>query len=608
MSISSRAPGFKKISLSLLFGFHLSAGLRPLIRYLLLLCALIFIGLPAFAQTKTERIRLDDLKPSVKVWPSLTMLADPKQSLGIQEVMRLSPLFSTPATAYGTLGLRKEAIWLHIPVEVSATSNGLWVLDIDYAPLNRIDVYVTNNETVVDQGVLGNLQPYERRLINSRAPAFGLQLKAGMRYDVYLRIENIGAMILPISIRKPSTFHASALNEQMLQGLLTGLAVCLLIYSLAQWVTLGEHLFIKYALLITGSLLFSLLQFGVGAQYLWPGNIWMELHIGGLSAFIASTGSFLFIEQALAEADSKPWFSRIMKLGACLNLFFASIFCFDWIDVETVTAIVGTLGLAPALLGLPGAIRRTRRGESVGIYFLSAWLVYFITTAILIEVIKGHLPANFWTVHSFQFGATFDMLIFMRVLGLRTKALHSAIDHARSERDSFHSLAHTDPLTGLPNRRSLNAAITSAIAHAGPEKILAVYMLDLDGFKKINDQYGHDVGDELLVSVAARLRSNLRNTDIISRLGGDEFVVASAGLHSSQQALELGEKLLKSFNYAFILSEHTCRVGLTVGYALAPFDGRDTISLLKRADAAMYAGKQGGKHCVKRSEASMALD
>ncbi|WP_296449065.1 diguanylate cyclase [Rhodoferax sp. UBA5149] len=537
----------------------------------------------------------------------MTVLPDSQKSLSIDEVMVAADRFMPPETAYGTLGLRKDAVWLHIPISVSSQGDGLWVLDIDYPVLNRIDVYLTHDKTVVEKARLGSLQPYGQRSIRGRSLSFGLKLKAGSHYDLYLRVESKGALILPITLSKPSEFHANALAEQMLQGLLTGLALCLLVYSLAQWFTLGEHLYLKYAILVCGSLLFSLLQFGVGAQYVWHGNSWMELHVAGLSALIAATGSFLFIEQALAGPDVNPWISRLMKAGAGFTVFFALCFSFDLIDVYFVTAIISTLGLAPALLGMPGAISRARRGESVGIYFLLAWAVYFVTTAILIEVIKGRVGVSFWTMHSFQFGATFDMLVFMRVLGLRTKALHTAVKHATRERDSLDSLAHTDPLTGLPNRRRLNSSMAEAIRHAGPGKIVAVYMLDLDGFKQINDRYGHDVGDELLIAVAARLQANVRHSDVISRLGGDEFVVMSTGLNSARQAAELGEKLIKAFNDPFALTEHSCRIGLTIGYALAPLDAGDAISLLRRADAAMYAGKNEGKHCVRRGDGSESL-
>lgn len=577
-------------------------------RFIFFIFSIFLFGWSAKASSQTETIFLDDMTPMVRAWPAVSILADPQKNLKIEDVLKSTAKFEAPKTAYATLGMRTDAVWLRIPFSVSPESNGIWVFDAEYPVINSLEIYLVANNTIIEKKTLGNIQAHQNRPINSRTLSYGFRLKPGTNYDVFLRVENTGAMILPITFSKPAEFHAMALDEQMLQGLLTGLALCLLVYSLAQWITLREHLFVKYAILIFGGLLFTLLQFGVGSQYIWHGNAWVELHAGGLSALIAATGSFLFIEQALAGADMKPWLSRLMKIGASLTTFSAICFSFDWISINTVAAIVGTLGLAPALLGMPPAFKKARRGESVGIYFLLAWAIYFITTAIMVEVIKGRIGANFWSLHSFQFGATFDMLAFMRVLGLRTKALQTAIIHARTERDNMHSLAHTDPLTGLPNRRSLNTAISEAIKHAKSDKILAVYMLDLDGFKQVNDQYGHDVGDELLIAVAARIRRNLRDTDIVSRLGGDEFVVMSTGLHSTRQAQELGEKLLRAFNYAFVLSEQTCRVGLTVGFALAPMDGHDCNSLLKRADAAMYAGKQGGKNCVLRGEASEGLD
>jgi diguanylate cyclase (GGDEF)-like protein len=570
---------------------------------LLLLCLAMGAAPAAAAVALPAMLVLDDSTPSIQAWPAVTVLADPTGALAISDIAA-SKQFAVPQTANGTLGMRREVMWLHIPLTVSERSDGEWVFDVDYAPLQRIDVTIRSGNDLVKRASLGSLQAAGEQPRASRSHAMALQLAPGKSYDMYLRVETMGAMVLPITFSKPPVFHASALNEQMLQGLLSGLALCLLVSSLAQWVTLREHLFGKYALLISGSLLFTWLQFGIGMQYVWPGNVWMEMHAGGLSALIAATGSFLFIEQALTGPDMKPWLSKAMKGGAVLTTAVAICYALDWINVYTVTAVVSTLGLAPALLGLPGAIKRARRGETVGIYFLLAWAVYFVTTAILIEAFKGRLPVNFWTLHSFQFGATFDMLVFMRILSLRTKALQSAMRLATRERDKFHSLAHTDPLTGLPNRRSLNETITRELSTISPQNMLAVYMLDLDGFKSVNDLYGHDVGDELLIAVANRLQANLRNSDIVSRLGGDEFVIMSSGLTTAEQAQELGEKLVRAFDAPCVLSHHVCKVGLTIGYALAPLDERDIFGLLKLADGAMYAGKMAGKHCVRRTTTS----
>ena len=193
------------------------------------------------------------------------------------------------------------------------------------------------------------------------------------------------------------------------------------------------------------------------------------------------------------------------------------------------------------------------------------------------------------------------MLIFMYIATRRTNAIHLAAQNATQERDVLHSMAHTDPLTGLFNRRGLNSSLATALLGVAPGKILGVYMLDMDNFKPVNDQYGHDVGDELLMLVAARLRASMRTGDVVARTGGDEFVVVATGLKTDTQAKELGNKLLDIFRMPFALREQTCQIGITIGYALAPTDGHNATSLLKHADAAMYAGKQNGKNRAGRT-------
>ena len=211
------------------------------------------------------------------------------------------------------------------------------------------------------------------------------------------------------------------------------------------------------------------------------------------------------------------------------------------------------------------------------------------------------MPVNFWTLHSFQFGATFDMLAFMYVLTLRTKAIRQAAIHASMERDIMRALAHTDPLTGLPNRRSLGDALAQSLAGASKDRMLAVYLIDVDEFKPVNDTYGHEIGDELLVEIARRLQANVRSGDIVARLGGDEFVVLANGLRGPDQAKDLGDQLLALFDAPVKLSKTEVRIGLTIGYSMAPEDGTDTSTVLRLADSAMYQGKQDGKRRLQRA-------
>jgi len=487
--------------------------------------------------TSAAPLDLRDDQPAIQAWPTVTVLPDPSGTLLVEDALAALARFEAPPGTSGTLGVRAEPVWVRIPLAVHAKSNGLWVLDIDYPVLQRIEVYLVLDGQVALQTTLGSLRPYTHRPLRSRTHALPLTMLPGHAYDLLLRVETRGAMVLPITLNKPTTWHSKALNEQMLQGILTGLALCLLIYSLAQWINLRDVLFIQYALLIAGSLLFSLHLFGLGTQYLWRDMPWVELHAASLAALMATCGSFLFISQALAGDRPRSWLLRSMRGGAVLCVVLAALYALDLLSTRAVAGIVSILGLVPALMGIPGAVRRTRLGDPVGSTLLLAWLLYFLATATVIGVIQGWVPVNFWTLHSFQFGATLDMLLFMRVLGLRTK----------------------------------------------------------------------DVGDELLVAVTRRLQGHVRQSDLVARLGGDEFVVMAGQLQSLQQAQELGHKLLDAFRSPFSLNSVQVQIGLTIGYAIAPHDSTDAISLLKLADAAMYSGKQGGKFCVRRNTGDLAL-
>jgi two-component system sensor histidine kinase/response regulator len=398
--------------------------------FLALLLALSLVLLPrAWAAAP---LVLDDRSGSVEAWPALTMLSDPGGRLGIDAVLAAPGRFAAPVTRHATLGVQPDPVWLHIPVSVPAQSRAAWILGIDYAVLNKVELYVVVDGRVRQHALAGNLQPVEQGARRVRTPAVLLDLAPGKRHDLYLRIENTGPLVLPIRFAQPSVFHAEAGDEQLLQGLLLGLCLCLLLYSLGQAINLREPLFAKYALLLLGTVLFSADFFGIGSQYVWGSNRWMNIHAGGLFVLMSSGGAYLFVEQALARPGRDRLFSRLMKTGAALTAAAALAFGLDLISVGQMVAVASTLGIMPMLLGLPGAWKRARGGDAVGFYFLGGWALSFGGSLALSRMVGGAVPANFWTMHAFQFATSIDMVIFMHVLGLRTSAIRDAMLRAQT--------------------------------------------------------------------------------------------------------------------------------------------------------------------------------
>jgi diguanylate cyclase (GGDEF)-like protein/PAS domain S-box-containing protein len=154
-----------------------------------------------------------------------------------------------------------------------------------------------------------------------------------------------------------------------------------------------------------------------------------------------------------------------------------------------------------------------------------------------------------------------------------------------------------DGLTGLPNRALYMDRLRLALdlAQRQDEKV-AVYFIDLDHFKDVNDVYGHEVGDAVLAAVAKRLTGCVRHTDTVARLGGDEFVALTPGIGDAANAAVIAEKMVAVMREPIPALGHTCQLGVSVGVAMFPDDAARGGALLRLADAAMYAVKKAGRN------------
>ncbi len=161
-------------------------------------------------------------------------------------------------------------------------------------------------------------------------------------------------------------------------------------------------------------------------------------------------------------------------------------------------------------------------------------------------------------------------------------------------------LAFHDALTGLPNRALMQDRLQHALVRAQRERgRLSLTFIDLDLFKRVNDNFGHDIGDLLLQEVAVRIKGRLRDMDTVARIGGDEFVVLMEDLNEAGDCACLAQELITEISRPMSLRGHTIEVGASMGMAFFPEDGANMVELMKRADMAMYAAKSAGRNTYR---------
>ncbi|EKT4468519.1 diguanylate cyclase [Pseudomonas putida] len=258
------------------------------------------------------------------------------------------------------------------------------------------------------------------------------------------------------------------------------------------------------------------------------------------------------------------------------------------------------------LVGQGGNLLRFLFSGLAGILFctlLSAVLAIYLSRRLFGDIV-GPLRSLASVAHAARRERSFDrrvpeaQIAELNELGNDFNALLDELEawhsHLQSENENLAHQASHDSLTGLPNRAFFEGRLSRTLRNAARQREhLGLLFLDSDHFKQINDSLGHAVGDEVLVSVAKRIRAQLREHDLVARLGGDEFAVLLAPLHARDDAQRIAEKIVESMKVPILLDGgKQITTSMSVGIAYYPDDGSDPAGLLNAADVAMYQAKR----------------
>jgi len=566
---------------------------------------------------------------------SLRALVDADGTLGLPDVR-------TPASAArwqeidtarqaANFGLTTATVWFAIPVEAGPGGDGRWLLTVAFPTLDRVEVYVGDGATAPLAG--GDLLPFALRAVPHRHHVFPIELSPGEAKTLFVRVRSEGNLTTPLTFWRAEALWASDHGTYAALGLYFGILAALLLYNGLMFLSLRDPLYLLYIAFVATMGLAQLANTGLGNEFLWPGSPrWGN---DAMMIGMSTTGIFasLFVRRFLAmESHSRAIDRAILGTGV---LFATALVLTLAVSYRWGAYVINGAAFSFALLAVAGGTRSAWLRQPGGGYFLLAWTLLLAGTGLLAALNVGLVPSNAFTRNAFLFGSGFEMLLLSFALASRVDQLRRERERSAAEaleakqslvislQDSERRLeervlartrdlqdvnarlldreraldhqAHHDALTGLANRRRLAEAFLQAAARSRRTKnAFAVLLVDLDGFRDLNDRRGHALGDRVLVAVADRLRACVREADHAARLDGDDFVVLVENLASSSDAELVAQKIVRAIEPPIAGDAAILRVSASIGIACYPEHGEDAETLLRLAEAAMVRARQRG--------------
>jgi diguanylate cyclase (GGDEF)-like protein len=611
--------------------------MRTLQAIVLLLLTIAAALVPAGADAPLPPpLRLAADSTSLPLRPFVEILEDPGGKLTLADIER-------PETARqfrlqagdGDLnfGYSPTTYWLRLTLAPELGAATRWLLEVSYPSLDSVTLFVRRGDTVARQQA-GDQAPFSSRPFAHRNLVFPLELVAGAEQQLYLRVASSGSLTIPLMLWSPAALHANDQRVYSLMATYFGMLLALGLYNLLLYFSLREGAYLAYVGVVVSMAVAQLSMLGLGNQFLWPNwPAWGNLAI---PLGFCSTGFFgaLFTRLFLETAKTTPRCDRLLALlQASFVLAGATAVFYAYRPAGMATAL---LGAAFAIVAVATAALCAFRRQAGARLFLAAWSLLLLGAALSALRALNWLPTNLLTVFALQIGSALEVLLLSfaladRINGARremaaaqaetlrtreaavetlrqsertleqrvmqrTLELAESNERLRQSEAELRKLAHHDPLTGLANRALLYDELRRIIARGTRSgDLFALLMIDLDGFKRVNDTHGHAIGDQLLETIAERLQQCVRVSDTVARLGGDEFVVVVEGVLDEAQALAVGAKIIATLSRPATIDSHAVQVGASIGVALWPHDADDSDRLLLAADRAMYLAKEGGR-------------
>lgn len=604
----------------------MTARLRLLCRVWLLLCGLCFLATQASASGPVLDISRMGAGP-VSLTGYFSVLEDSSLNLGVDDVQKpdIAAQFKGGTASGESLDFSytASAIWLRLHVQNTSEAPLVRMLEIANPLLAELALY----QPVDGQGHraihTGYSLPFATRPHASRFFVLPITLSAHADQVLYLRIATPNSMILPAKLWEPQAFHAHERADYVFQALYFGSALAIILYNLMLFVALRDTSYLLYVVSAAFSALTVAAFVGVGTETIWGDRPQMTMMATNVSLAIALTAFLLFTRRMLFTAVHAPRLDRVVKLFVLVNLAFVPLLVL-WFG-HFARLFVINYAVTAVLLLVTGGVCAFKRERSA-YFFMAAFVVVLLALAMLSMRQLGILPTNALTTSGAQIGSALEMLLLSFALADRYNVIRREKEAAQqrlvenlrtseanleervAERTQalqilnqrLEALSTTDGLTGIANRRHFDKLLANEwLRCTRLAQPIALGMVDIDWFKKYNDCYGHQAGDECLRNFSRILSATIcRSGDMVARYGGEEFIFFAPGT-DAEGALNMANKVCEELQ-AMALPHAFSTFGIvtaSIGVAvMVPREGQEPAVLIQAADASLYLAKTQGRN------------
>ncbi|RDH84647.1 MAG: GGDEF domain-containing protein [endosymbiont of Galathealinum brachiosum] len=546
---------------------------------------LCFILVCIIHPVQASQTPLDLSTPQHNIGQSMIVYEDIDAGMNFEQIRLLTnddfyrlkqSIFSTPFS--------QSAYWFKLSLNNTETSAVTRLIVFEPPWLDHINISIISPGGNIKQIELGNTFNYEKRGIDHSLINFKHMFEPGESI-VFMQVKTRDPFVFAVSILAERDFLFEQMRESKKTGFLYGVMIALLLYNLFLYIGIKENYYSYYVLFVSAFLIMNASYNGYTFKLLFSQIPVLQTWIQSFSIILFSLTGLLFAQSFLNLKKFHPQLNTLTKniiIGYAVVAVFSAVLSGYTLNVIIAVSFAGFISAYIFSI----ALYSWKSGNRSARFFIMGSASGLIGTIVTSSSVMGIIPFSYITYKALDFGMLIDAVFLSLALADRVRITNN--DKLKAEQASL-----TDVLTGLKNRRSYYETRTQELHRIARYKNkLSMITLDVDQFKHFNDNFGHDVGDQVLKHLATILEKSKRQDDYVFRMGGDEFLLLLPET-DKEEASQLAERIATTLeNERLIINDTIHRVHISSGVAEFLPDDTSMKSVEKRADIALYEAKE----------------